>query len=357
MAKAQNPPGPRQVFKDLIDRISFPPVLGGTLFIYYNYQTGMQGDTQGRLTSPPSEAGAIVNWEGGVFDGKLPNMDLTSSSTLKVPVPGADQPIPDPVNPQTKDMLAKLLAWKFQAPVHITGTTPAGPAGVIYVIDTASWQLVYDHFLANRLTPPMSRDQAIASFQALAGHDPSGLITDASKVEVQLEQALINGVIQDIPNFPSPIAFQIFAEAGWTYHTEPGSGGVALYGRRDAGSLVLNLQTLRALIKPDDQGKRPDFFDFTVTYDSAGSAIDGGMELGFYIKGKNKDETNDYPVISDVAKLDTAFDVGVSHAIPSGGAVTVRVTFAKKNPDTGVITPPSVDIINDTGTTGGHTIG
>lgn len=255
-------PGPRQRFPSNIIRIAFAAG-GGLVYFHWSWQSVSGTPTIPAAVDPLFDfADSFVNTD---------NLHLVSDSPvarLVVPMSDAeakkDVPVREPV---TVSMLPHYSMWTPEnaKPVYRKNESKSTPGGDIYFIDTASWVLVYAAHITSRESRVMSREAALAEFIGLIGSTGYEDL-DATKMGVTLPQYFDGVGFRDIPNFPDPIAVSIFASAGWTWHSEPGTGSTTT-NSEGAANLTLNLAQLRAMTQKLHQKDKTLVFNIKVPKD------------------------------------------------------------------------------------------
>jgi hypothetical protein len=337
---ADGKPGPSQRISNII-RIAFAAI-GGVVILHWEFKNGIRKNGSkydGQRTAAPQLIDAIIGLSA--VNPVLPDLPIIGSAGLALVADPKSKNVPV-TNPYNDDMLKRYVAWSPEAPKDKTATTP-GASGDLYFVDSANWQLVYAGHIGDRISPIMTRDAAIALFQA----QMTALGNDPSKVGVQLEQAFFNGQVQDLPNLPDPFTVQVFAEAGWSWHSEPGQVSPSLYGRAGGGTIVLNVSMIRSRYIQD---KKATEFSFPVTIPSD---KDAGVQFAARGNKSSKDDDRDIPTMDELGHIDTVWDAATSAVKPSGTTLTVTVRFPVKDPVTKKLGAPFVTIDGEISSGGG----
>jgi hypothetical protein len=319
-----------------IIRINFPP-RGGLVYFYYEYSYA--GTTQ--LSSPYD-----IEFDFSHSDLRMSNFRIFRDTPIRIiPSDLSDaerRTVVPVVNPINANMLKHYAVFSARDTIDESKTVP-GSTSVVYIIDGASWQLIYDHVLTARIIGNnYTRDQAIATWKTIVAREGN----DPTLVGVQLAQIFYNGQFQDVPNFPDPLAFQAFAENGWTYHTEPSTGPTS-YSRKGKGYVVFNLSLLRNFL-PSNK-KTVASVSFLINFIEANTNIGTTkLKAQAWLTGQRWDfpvDSNGVPTFFTDAQI-------VNLLRPSTTKFAdAKITFLGKDPR-GNTTPPTVNLFS-TGTEGG----
>lgn len=236
-------PGPQQRFNSNIIRISFPQIGG---LVYLRAQIRSSSDIA-RITPVALVKGLpwgdfdLFDVVGGERDPELSNTDPLFSESV---------PIVDPVSDK---MIAKYIYWAHR-PVVKVDNPDVIPGIDNIIIDTAQWTEIYNHVVTYRLSPVWTRDQALTHFKTdglLPGQDPD------------LVSVALTDTFGNLLTVPSPLFYAMAAEAGWTYHTEPGTP-TTIHNDDDVASVIINTGKLFRDVDNLPNGKKPTFIDFTI---------------------------------------------------------------------------------------------
>lgn len=367
-------PGPRQIFLSKIIKLAFPETGGGLVYFTWKYNEGYFDEPsppptpRGLLpTAPSGPYGAIFDFssstvqiDGGSFDITSGRHDIIRPNLDPV-LAKKDIPVRNPI---TTDMLKKYAAWTPNGnPLNemISSSTP----GIdVWIVDSASWQLVYDHHNTSHLTPPMSQAAAVELYKSLAGTTGYEGVTDVNKVGVIIEQVphFINGVwdgtFADPPYPPSADGWSFWSGApGWAGHMQTGNV-VQGHGRRGWSYWVINLQQIRKLM-PKAKQKDPKFVFFIrmprkgtgVKYELRAAVVAGSgpalQQKDFPIQTSPASEKN-FPKNTNVVQ-----DVRIVGDNPKlNGYAKVTVYFQSKD-SKGKLVPPRIEFDNQFGSGGG----
>lgn len=340
-------PAPRQVFPSNIRAISFPTV-GGLVFFR------VRQEWLGAKAAPNGKAfvsGLPTGWD---------QFDMFTGSRQRDPtVTGPEKGIFDPV---TDDMLSKYRWWPHDAPVMLSSIKPGSGSTTITVIDTANWNLIYNHNITSRLIGPYSREQALHIFQGLAGSNGYEFFNDPSLMGVGLFTNDFREIV-----VPSAEFYADAASAGWTYHEETVPGENFYLGDFTA-TWILNLAKLYKDVPKGVNGKKPATYTFRVDLpakDSKGSTtwtLQASADTSRVSKPPKSDDGRRTFPVHDLGSGDTAQhlvptwtpwpDATANFTVPepnAGSYVDVKVTFGAAK------VKPKVEIIDHTNS--GGTIG
>lgn len=343
-----DPKGLQQQFNNIITKISFAG--GGLVVFAIKWNAGYSDDTppHGNLISPP----AMPNIR---FDFSDSNLDI---DTFNIMDQGKHNIVPDELdkkekdkqvpikNPVTLDMMAHYAAWTPE-PVDTKTTTTPGKPTETWIWDLASYQLVYAHHITSRITPPLSRDDALAQFKGLIGSTGyEGLDPELMGVIIEQVFTFINGVPifpeHDPPTPPSQEGWDFYAAVqpnGWLGHLEdtPGTPG---YGRLTFGYWIMNLGLIKKLLPKKDRGdvktlkfkiKFPDDDQKGVAWEVRAAAVPFVVQKSFPIMTSPKADKG----FLDVKKAEDP-QVKTGADPKGGGEIEVEITFAggkdPKNP-------------------------
>lgn len=157
-------------------------------------------------------------------------------------------------NPITIKMLEKWAIWQRADPFEklYAKTTPGFDT---WIVDTASWQLVYNAHITSRSTAAMSKEAALNQFKGLIGSTGyEGLDPNLMGVLIAQQYVVTSAgvILIDPPYPPTPEGYAFWGSAasqGWSGHME-NSGSTAGNGKEGAGIIFLNIPKLKALL-PD----------------------------------------------------------------------------------------------------------
>lgn len=256
--------GPAQRFPSNIIRISFPAI-GGLVFLRAAQR--WNGDV-----APIAPKALVSGLPWGDFD-MFQVVGGVTDPEASLALQSESVPIADPV---TDKMLQKYLYWAHYPKVSDLRTEPISGFETV-IVDTANWTKLYNHVATFQLSPVWTRQQALDYFTTppglLAGQDPA------------LVGVAITDNFGNLVPIPSTLFYQMAAEAGWTYHTEPGGGGT-LYKQDDVACVVINLAKLFRDVPSLPNGQKPTSVEFTVAMPVTPSFEPGhGAALSWWLSG------------------------------------------------------------------------
>jgi hypothetical protein len=339
-------PGPRQRFPSNIIRISFAAA-GGLVYFHWSWKS-----VSGTATVPAA-VDPLFDFVNSFVD--TPNLHLVSDSPvarLAVPMSKDEEKRSVPVrNPVTISMLPHYSMWTPEnaKTVYRKNESMSVPGGDLYFVDAANWVLVYNHHETSRETRVMSREAALAEFVGLIGSTGyEGL--DASLMGVILPQYWDGFGLRDIPNFPDPLAFEIFAiTPGWMWHSEPGTGATTTKSE-GAANLTLNLAQLRFMTQKSHQKDKTLVFNIKIPKDKMIAAFEMSAQAITLKDGPRfdkKTQTYDFPVD---AKLNPTWPEWATEKVTVSGTsgvgdhtIKVTITYAGRD-NKGKDTPPKIEM-------------
>jgi hypothetical protein len=336
-------PGPQQRFPSNIIRIAFAAA-GGLVYFHWDWKSVSDS------SSPPADPNPLFDFANSVI--QTPNLHMWTDSPvarLAVPMSKDEAKRSVPVrNPVTVSMLPHYSMWTPEnAPKYRIATTISSPAGDIYIIDKANWNLVYAAHITSKLIGPYSAAQALAIYQGLIGTTGYEDL-DPTKMGVSLEQVFYNGAFQDLPPFPDPLTISVFASSGWQWHTEPGTTKTQVKVDGTA-NLILNLAQLRVMMKKANQKDKKVTFNIVIPADKQIGSFK--MEAqAFSLKDgprfDKKKQTYDFPVdATNVPQWpEWAGEKVAVNANASTDSHTIKVTITFASRDKGKDTPPKVEM-------------
>lgn len=170
------------------------------------------------------------------------------------------------VNPVSTGMLQRYNQFVLKDPVRDMHTL-AIPGIDTAHIDLTNWVVVFKGRETSRVTPLLSREDAIA--QSINLLRSEGEDADETNTGVVLQQYfnVHTGHLEDIPNYPDPIFISVFAASGWTYTVIPGTPGFVRKLINDA-ILHINVAKLKKVIPKGPDGKTPKDFTFRIFHPS-----------------------------------------------------------------------------------------
>lgn len=248
MSISPQKPGPQQRPPSTITKISFPS-LGGLVFLRVtSFWLG------NKIAPQPVARVEGLPWQPwNIFeDRQLEDEDAKKDAKV------AAEPIRNPV---TALMLRRYKYWPPRPNQKLNGTQTS-PSFHIFVLDKASWNLVYAGHITSRQTAPMTRDEALAQFKGLIGSTGyEGL--DPDKMGVGVFTNTFGEYTQ------SELEAIVAGGYGWTAHYED-TPGVTTTTHQEAALLLINLAKLHADLPKGINGKKPAqivFKIFPQTYD------------------------------------------------------------------------------------------
>lgn len=341
-------PGPQQRFPSNIIRIAFAAA-GGLVYFHWEWKS------ESTTPTAPADVDPLFDFANSFVD--TPNVRLVSDapiSRLAVPMSKdealRDVPVRDPV---TVNMLPHYSMWTPEnaRPVYRKVETKSTPGDDIYFVDTANWVLVYNHHITSRQTAVMSRDAALAQYIGLIGTTGYEDL-DPTLMGVTLPEYYDGTQFREIPNFPDPLAFTIFALNGWTYHTEPGTPST-LTTSEGSANLILNLAQLRIMTQKSHQKDKTLEFNITIAKDKMIKSFQMEAQAVTLKDGPRFDkntQTYSFPVDSKLKPTwpewfdESAFVQGLSGS--SSHTINVKITYAGRD-SKGKDTPPMVELVID----------
>lgn len=256
-------------------------VAGGLLYVHMEWSWGLFPATSGgEDTEVGSPAGSTPPNPYLITIANLPGYDPFQINVhqakrgSRVPAPSIAKPAPGLEDPVTIGMLGYYAYWtppNSEPPFYFTASRTSGGLET-WIVDTASWQLVYNHIITNRVTPPMSQAAGLAQFQGLAGSTGyEGM--DPALMGVIIEQVFtfIGGIAipppHDPPYPPSADGYAFWASApGWSGHMETSGGGTSR-GAKGSANLLINVARVQQELTLAQKNANKWTFDITMPED------------------------------------------------------------------------------------------